>query len=58
MTTKKIPITPVFLDLPSVAQILDKADAGGCSADWHSRRGRRALPVGDDLVGGKWRWLG
>ena len=38
--------------------ILDKADAGGCSADWHNRRGRRALPVGDDLVGGKWRWLG
>ena len=38
--------------------ILDKADAGGCSADWHNRRGRRALPVGDDLIGGKWRWLG
>ena len=38
--------------------ILDKADAGGCSADWHNRRGRRALPGGDDLVGGKWRWLG
>ena len=34
------------------------ADAGGCSADWHNRRGRRALPVGDDLIGGKWRWLG
>lgn len=38
--------------------ILDKADAGGCSEDWHNRRGRRALPVGDDLIGGKWRWLG
>lgn len=38
--------------------ILDKADAGGCSEDWHNRRGRRALPIGDDLVGGKWRWLG
>lgn len=38
--------------------ILDKADAGGCAADWHNRRGRRALPVGDDLIGGKWRWLG
>lgn len=38
--------------------ILDKADADGCAADWHNRRGRRALPVGDDLIGGKWRWLG
>jgi hypothetical protein len=38
--------------------ILDKANAGGCSSDWHNRRGRRALPIGDDLVGGKWRWLG
>jgi hypothetical protein len=38
--------------------VLDKADAGGCAADWHNRRGRRALPVGDDLIGGKWRWLG
>lgn len=38
--------------------ILDKADAGGCSSDWHNRRGRRALPIGDDLIGGKWRWLG
>lgn len=38
--------------------VLDKADAGGRSADWHNRRGRRALPVGDDIVGGKWRWLG
>ncbi len=38
--------------------VLDKADAGGASADWHNRAGRRALPVGTDLVGGKWRWLG
>lgn len=38
--------------------VLDKVDAGGASADWHSRAGRRALPVGTDLVGGKWRWLG
>lgn len=22
------------------------------------RAGRRALPIGTDLVGGKWRWLG
>ncbi len=38
--------------------VLDKVDAGGASADWHNRAGRRALPVGTDLVGGKWRWLG
>jgi hypothetical protein len=38
--------------------VLDKADAGGASADWYNRAGRRALPVGTDLVGGKWRWLG
>ena len=38
--------------------VLDKSDAGGASADWHNRAGRRALPVGTDLVGGKWRWLG
>lgn len=24
----------------------------------HSRPGRTAQPVGDDLVGGKWRWIG
>jgi len=38
--------------------VLDKADSGGCSSDWHNRAGRKALPVGTDLVGGKWRWLG
>jgi hypothetical protein len=32
-------------------------DAGGSSAMWHSRPGRKAQPVGDDLVGGKWRWV-
>jgi hypothetical protein len=37
---------------------LDKADAGGSAAMWHNRPGRKALPVGDDLVGGKWRWIG
>jgi len=36
---------------------LDKATAGGASAMWHSREGRKAQPVGDDLVGGKWRWI-
>jgi len=37
---------------------LDKEDAGGSAAMWHSRAGRTAQPVGDDLVGGKWRWIG
>ena len=37
---------------------LDKEDAGGSAAMWHSRPGRTAEPVGDDLVGGKWRWVG
>lgn len=37
---------------------LDKEDAGGSAAMWHSRPGRKAQPVGDDLVGGKWRWIG
>jgi hypothetical protein len=36
---------------------LDKENAGGCSASWHSRPNRTAQPVGDDLVGGKWRWV-
>lgn len=37
---------------------LDKEDAGGPAKAWHNRPGRTALPVGDDLVGGKWRWVG
>lgn len=37
---------------------LDKADAGGSAAMWHNRPGRTAQPVGDDLIGGKWRWKG
>ena len=37
---------------------LDKEDAGGSAAMWHNRPGRKAQPVGDDLVGGKWRWVG
>jgi hypothetical protein len=32
-------------------------DAGDSSKRWHSRPGRTALPVGDDLFGGKWRWV-
>ena len=38
--------------------ILDKEDAGGPAAQWHNRPGRTAQPVGDDLFGGKWRWVG
>ena len=38
--------------------ILDKEDAGGPAAQWHNRPGRTAAPVGDDLFGGKWRWIG
>jgi hypothetical protein len=37
---------------------LDKEDAGGSAAMWHNRTGRTAQPVGDDLIGGKWRWIG
>lgn len=37
---------------------LDKDDAGGPAKSWHNRPGRTAQPVGDDLVGGKWRWVG
>lgn len=36
---------------------LDKADAGGPAGLWHNREGRTAQPVGDDLFGGKWRWV-
>jgi hypothetical protein len=32
-------------------------EAGGPSKAWHSRPGRNAAPIGDDLVGGKWRWV-
>lgn len=31
--------------------------AGGAAAMWHSRDGRTAQPIGDDLIGGKWRWI-
>ena len=37
---------------------LDKEDAGGHAAKWHNRPGRTVQPVGSDLVGGKWRWIG
>ena len=35
---------------------LDKSDAGGSAAMWHNRDGRTVEPVGNDLIGGKWRW--
>lgn len=37
---------------------LDRESAGGPAKWWHSRDGRAAAPIGDDLVGGKWRWVG
>lgn len=37
--------------------ILDKTDAGGPARNWHNREGRSVDPVGDDLFGGKWRWI-
>ena len=35
---------------------LDKENAGGSAKMWHNRPGRKAQPVGNDLIGGKWRW--
>lgn len=35
---------------------LDKDDAGGSASMWHNRPGRKVEPVGNDLIGGKWRW--
>lgn len=37
--------------------VLDKEDAGGPAATWHNRAGRKVEPIGDDLFGGKWRWV-
>ena len=37
---------------------LDKENAGGTAASWHFRDGRKVEPVGNDLIGGKWRWVG
>lgn len=36
---------------------IDKEDAGGPARLWHNRPGRAVAPVGDDLLGGKWRWV-
>lgn len=38
--------------------VLDKTDAGGPSKWWKNRPGRKVLPIEEDLVGGKWRWVG
>lgn len=32
-------------------------ESGGSAAMWHNRSGRTVEPIGDDLVGGKWRWV-
>jgi hypothetical protein len=37
---------------------IDKEDAGGPAKQWHNRPGRTVEAVGDDLFGGKWRWVG
>lgn len=37
---------------------LDKDDAGQPAHKWRNRPGRTAQAIGDDLVGGKWRWIG
>lgn len=36
---------------------IDKEDAGGPARLRHNRPGRSVAPVGDDLLGGKWRWV-
>jgi len=32
-------------------------EAGNTHRAWHNRPERSAAPVGNDLVGGKWRWI-
>ena len=36
---------------------LDCDKAGNTAASWHTRPGRKAEPVGNDLFGGKQRWV-
>jgi hypothetical protein len=36
---------------------VDQEFAGGSSKSWHSRENRKAIPIGDDLIGGKIRWI-
>lgn len=33
-----------------------EGESGAPAKNWHSRPNRTALPIGDDLIGGKWRW--
>jgi hypothetical protein len=58
--------TPIFTytlpeeggaSLRAAGFILDKATAGDSAAGWHNRAGRSVEPIGDDLFGGKWRWI-
>jgi hypothetical protein len=42
--------------LKAAGFILDKESAGNTHKAWHNRPGRKVEAVGDDLVGGKWRW--
>jgi hypothetical protein len=35
----------------------NEGKAGGSSTKWHNREGRTVDPVGNDLVGGKRRWV-
>jgi hypothetical protein len=42
--------------LKAAGFILDKESAGNTHKAWHNRPGRTVEAVGDDLVGGKWRW--
>jgi hypothetical protein len=42
--------------LKAAGFILDKEGAGNTHKAWHNRPGRTVEAVGDDLVGGKWRW--
>jgi hypothetical protein len=37
---------------------LDKENAGNSALSWHNRSNRSVEPVGNDLIGGKWRWIG
>ena len=32
-------------------------ESGTSASVWHNRPGRNAQPIGDDLYGGKWRWV-
>lgn len=36
--------------------VLDKESAGNTHKAWHNRPGRKVEAVGNDLIGGKWRW--